>query len=390
MAGGPRSHFGSHAMTYDVIVIGLGGMGSATSATLARRGQKVLGLEQFDRGHAMGSSHGHSRIIRTAYFEHPNYVPMCRAAFSLWYDLEQRHGRQFLIDCPCLTIGTPDSELVTGVRSAAKRHHLEMESLDHEELRRRYPQFHVPDSYVGVLEQAAGILLVDDCVRTLQQEAIAHGADLRFGEPVVEWKVVADGVAVRTQWETLTARQLVVTAGPWARQVLADLQLPLTVMRQTPMWFPPGDAAAFRRDRFPIFIADTELGHFYGMPMLDQRGIKCAQHYGASELPSPNGIKREVDDADECRVRKYLQRFISGAAGPRSDGSVCLYTLTPDRHFIIDRHPLYPQVVIAAGFSGHGFKFAPVVGEVLADWVMGRECRFDMAMFSTTRFDNGS
>lgn len=377
-------------MTYDAIIIGLGGMGAATAATLARRGQKVLGLEQFERGHALGSSHGHSRIIRTAYFEHPNYVPMCRAAFGLWYDLEQRHGRQLLIDCPCLTIGASDSDLVAGVRSAAAQHQLAVEKLDHGQLQQRFPQFQLPESYVGVLEQTAGILLVDDCVRTLQQEAVAHGADLRFGEAVVEWKVVADGVAVRTQWETLTARQLVVTAGPWASQVLADLQLPLSVMRQTPMWFQPSDAAAFRRDRFPIFIAETAMGHFYGMPMLDRRGIKCAQHYGASELESPNAVKRNVEDANERPVREFLQQFIPSAAGPRSDGSVCLYTLTPDRHFIIDRHPEYHHVVIAAGFSGHGFKFAPVVGEVLADWVMGRECRLELGMFGVERWKKHS
>jgi sarcosine oxidase len=345
----------------------------------------VLGLEQFDRGHALGSSHGHSRIIRTAYFEHPNYVPMCRAAFALWYDLEQRHGRQLLIECPCLTIGAANSELVQGVRTAADHHQLAVESLDHAQLKQKYPQFHLPESYVGVLEQAAGILLVDDCVRTLQQEAINYGAELRFGEPVLEWKVVADGVAVCTPWETLTARRLVVTAGPWAGQVLVDWQLPLTVMRQTPMWFHPDDATLFRRDRFPIFIADTEMGHFYGMPMLDRRGIKCARHYGASELASPTDVHREVDEADERPVRDFLRQFIPSGAGPRSEGSICLYTLTPDRHFIIDRHPHCQQVVVAAGFSGHGFKFAPVVGEVLADWVMGRDGRFDTAMFATER-----
>src|SRR5262245_23488848 len=165
-------------MTYDAIIIGLGGMGSATAAELARRGWRVLGLEQFDRGHALGSSHSHTRIIRTAYFEHPDYVPLCRAAFAGWYDLEQRTGRQLLIDCPGLTLRPTDGELVSGVMAAARQHNLEVDSLNYDELRRSYQQFQCPDQCVGVLEHASGILLVDDCVRTLQDEAITHGAEL--------------------------------------------------------------------------------------------------------------------------------------------------------------------------------------------------------------------
>src|SRR5262245_46216456 len=339
-------------MTYDAVIIGLGGMGSATAAELARRDLRVLGLEQFDRGHALGSSHGHTRIIRTAYFEHPDYVPLCRAAFASWYDLEQRTGRQLLIDCPCLTLGPPDGELVSGVLAAAHQHKLEVDSLSHGELCRRYPQFHCEDHFIGVLEHSSGILLVDDCVRTLQNEAIQHGAELRFGEDVVEWKAVDGGVAVRTKWETLSAAKLVITAGSWAGRVLADLNLPLTVMRQVPMWFRPDYPAQFRRDHFPIFILDAPEGNYYGMPMLDQRGIKVARHYGAPELSGPDQVQRQMTDDDEQPIRRFLETYLPTAAGPRSDASVCLYTLTPDRHFIIDRHPKFDHVAIAAGFSG--------------------------------------
>jgi sarcosine oxidase len=372
-------------MTYDVIVIGLGGMGSATAAELACRGLRVLGMEQFDRGHGLGSSHGHSRIIRTAYFEHPDYVPLCRAAFAGWYELEQRTGRQLLIDCPCLTLGPPDGELVSGVLAAAKQHNLEVDSLTYEALRHRYPQFRCPDRFVGVLEHASGILLVDECVRTLQNDAIHHGAELRFGEDVVEWKVVDGGVAVRTKWETLSAAKLVITAGSWAGRLLADLQLPLTVMRQVPMWFRPDDPAQFRRDRFPIFILDAPEGNYYGMPMLDQRGIKVARHYGAPELNRPDQVQRDITVDDEIPIRRFLETYLPTGAGPRAEASVCLYTLTPDRHFIIDRHPEYPQVAIAAGFSGHGFKFAPVVGEMLADLASGNQTPHRIDMFTVKR-----
>lgn len=372
-------------MTYDVIIVGLGGMGSAAAANLTRRGLKVLGIDQFNQGHALGSSHGHTRIIRTAYFEHPNYVPLCQASFGLWYDLEQRLGKTLLIDCPCLTLGPTEGELVRGVLDAARQQRLAVEQLDQQELHRRYPQFRVSESSVGVLEHASGILLVDECVRSLQQEARDHGAELRFGENVVEWKAVNHGVAVRTPWETLSAAKLVITAGPWAKQLLSDLRLPLTVMRQTPMWFQPIVADAFRRDRFPIFIADALAGNFYGMPMLDRRGIKCARHYAAPELAGPDGVDRCITENDELPVRSFLEQHIPQAAGARTDGSVCLYTLSPDRHFIIDQHPRHSQVALAAGFSGHGFKFAPVVGAVLADLILQGHTEFPIGLFQLDR-----
>jgi sarcosine oxidase len=373
-------------MNYDAIVLGLGGMGSAAAATLSRRGLRVLGIEQFNRGHALGSSHGHTRIIRTAYYEHPDYVPLCRSAFAAWYDLEQRTGRHLLTQCPCLNLGAKNSELICGVTAAADLHRLDVEQLGPGKLRQWYPQFRFDDDIFGIIETASGFLYVDDCVRTLQDDAIAHGAELRFGEPVLEWKVVGDTVAVRTAWETLSAARLVVTAGPWAQSILAELNLPLTVMRQVPMWFQPIQPEQFRRDRFPIFIAELEGAAVYGLPMIDPRGVKVAVHYGTEELPGPEGINREVSDADEAPVRQFLVEHLPNLAGPRTHASICMYTLTPDRHFIIDRHPRHPQIAIAAGFSGHGFKFAPVVGEVLADLVTDGTTKHPIGKFSLSRF----
>jgi sarcosine oxidase len=374
-------------MSHDVIVLGLGGMGSAAAAALARRGARVLGLDQFPLVHRRGSSHGHTRIIRTAYYEHPAYVPLVRRAFALWHELEQRVGGPLLTPCPCLTVGEPDSELVRGVKRAAAEHGLPVDELDRASLVNRYPQFVPDEQHVGVLEHAAGFLRVEDCVQAHLTDATAHGAELHAEEPAVGWKAVGDGVAVTTARNTYSAAKLVVTAGAWATRLLADIGVPLTVMRQVQLWFDPGPKLHdFARDRFPIFLLECGLGAFYGLPTVGQMGLKCARHYGAAELPDPDGVNWDVTDADERPARDFLRRYIPAAAGPRTRGEVCLYTLTPDRHFVIDRHPEYPQVAVACGFSGHGFKFAPTVGEILADLALTGTTAHPIPLFRAGRF----
>jgi sarcosine oxidase len=354
---------------HDVIVLGLGGMGTAAAAELTRRGRRVLGLEQFALAHDHGSSHGHTRVIRTAYFEHPAYVPLVRRAFGLWYELEQRTGKHLLTECPCLSIGRPGGELIDGVRRAAAEHGLIVEDLSPAELIHQFPLFRVDDSYVGLLEREAGFLYVERCVKAAAADAVAHGAQLHWDEPVREWTATNAGVTVRTDRATYHADRLVITAGPWATTMLGDLGEKLTVMRQTPIWLAPPDPRPFARDRFPIFLADSPAGTFYGLPAIDPRGVKVAQHYGAPELATPDSVDRVVNEADEAPIRAFVRSHLPAADGPRTDAVVCPYTLTRDRHFVIDRHPEFANVAVAAGFSGHGFKFAPVVGEMLADLV---------------------
>jgi sarcosine oxidase len=352
---------------FDAIVLGIGGMGSAALCELASRGHRVLGLEQFSVGHTSGSSHGHTRIIRRAYYEHPDYVPLVSRAFERWHDLEQRQSRRLLTPCPCLSIGPPDGELLTGVREAAAAHSLEIESLTAADLARRYPSFRFDGAAAGVLEHSAGILFVDDCVAAHVAEAQRHGAVIRDHEEVVSWQVQDDSVVVHTQEARYTAARLVLTAGPWAGKLLGQLGVSLRVMRQVVFWIGSRDERSFRSDIFPIFIADMPEGYFYGLPAIDGHGVKAAQHYGAPELRDPTAIDHTVATEDETAVRKFLQAHLPGVEGPTLRSSVCIYTLTPDRHFVIDVHPEHRQVVIAAGFSGHGFKFASVVGEILAD-----------------------
>lgn len=364
---------------YDAIVLGCGGMGSAALFELARRGRRVLGLEQFPLVHARGSSHGHTRVIRTAYYEHPDYVPILRRAWERWYDLEQLTGRHLLTECGCLSVGPGDGELVRGVKASAARHGLRIEN-------RTTDHFRVPDGYEAVFETQAGFLMVEDCVRAHLDAATAAGAELHVEETVLDWRPEGTGVAVRTDRGEYHTAKLVVTAGGWATQLLADLGLPLTVMRQVMLWFQPCVTEDFRRDRFPVFLYESPQGAYYGLPMIDPRGVKIARHYAAPELPLPTDVDWTTSEADEQPVREFARDYIAHRFGRCTDRQVCQYTLTPDRHFVLDVHPANPNVVVAAGFSGHGFKFASVVGEILADLAESGRTRHPIQLFRANRF----
>jgi sarcosine oxidase len=371
---------------YDVIVIGVGGMGSATAFELARRGRRVLALEQFTVGHDLGSSHSHTRIIRKAYYEHPDYVPLVRRAYERWYDLEQRVGKHLLTECPCLSIGLTGCELLEGVLRSSGEHRLPVEQLSSQELSRHFPQFRFGDEYSGVLERSAGFLYVDECVRAHAEAARQLGAEIHEGEPVLGWDATGQEVHVRTATHSYQGARLVITAGPWASQLLLRFGADLTVMRQVAFWFGTRDDRAFARDVFPVFLADTPNGTFYGLPALDSFGLKVAQHYGAPELRTPNAVDRSIRAEDEAPLRSFLKKHLPAVDGGRRHASVCIYTLTPDRHFILDVHPEHTNVAIAAGFSGHGFKFSSVVGEIMADLAEKGRTDLPIERFRLARF----
>lgn len=372
---------------YDAVIMGLGAMGSAAAYHLARRGRKVLGLEQFTPVHDRGSSHGRSRIIREAYFEDPAYVPLIQRAYELWEALQQEDGNRLLIKTGGLMIGPADGELVQGALTSAKAHRLPHELLSAAELRRRFPLFQPDEETAAVLEPRAGVLFAEECVRAHLKGAARSGAVLRFEEPVVSWRAGATHIEVTTARALYTADHLVITPGPWTTQVLHDLELPLTVERNVMYWFRPArDEMAFAPDRFPIYVCEYQRGaFFYGFPALRRDGVKVAHHH-SGEFCTPGSIRREVTSEEVGRMRGLLARYLPAANGEFLHAATCMYTNTPDGHFIIDRHPALPQVTIACGFSGHGFKFASVVGEILAELAMYGHTRHSIQLFQAQRF----
>jgi sarcosine oxidase len=355
---------------YDVVVAGLGAMGSAAAYHLAARGLRILGLDAHTPGHARGSSHGETRIIRLSYFEHPSYVPLLRRAYALWRELEQRAHADLLRLTGGLYLGPPGSELVSGSRLSAEQHGLDHEVLDAAQVRRQFPQFHAAPETVALWEPDAGFLLPERCIAAHLRLAATHGASLHYDRPLLSWRPTGSGVEVATPAGTYHAARLVLTTGAWLDRFVpgeAAQRLALRVERNVPFWLRPAEQpAAFTPDRFPIFIWDTPGGHFYGVPHVERPGVKVARHH-TDQFGDPDLIDRTPHAADEVPVRAFVQTHMPGLDGPVEHSEVCLYTLTPDGHFVVDAHPDCPQVVFASACSGHGFKFSSVVGELLAD-----------------------
>jgi sarcosine oxidase len=355
---------------YDVIVAGVGSMGAAACYHLARRGVRVLGLEQFDIPHAFGSHHGHSRMIRQSYFEHPDYVPLLQRAYELWEALEQESGYELFHQTGGLYLGPSGANILEGCVAAAEAHDLPHEALGHEALRERFPQFRLPDHFEGYYEDRAGFLIPESVMAAHAELALKHGAELRARTPIDHWETRDSGVSVQAGGETFFADHLIVTAGAWTSRLLKNLGIELSVTRQLQAWFWPENPDAFTLENFPVWFIETDspYGH-YGFPMhRGQPGIKIALHK-PGEPVEPEEIQEKhepaVEEIDELRA--VLQQFIPEADGPLLSARQCLYTNSPDHHFIIDRHPEHERLTLACGFSGHGFKFASVVGEILAD-----------------------
>ncbi|HUR59785.1 MAG TPA: N-methyl-L-tryptophan oxidase [Opitutaceae bacterium] len=373
--------------TYDVIVVGVGAMGAATCWQLARRGARVLGLEQFDLPHTRGSSHGYSRVTRTAYYEHPDYVPLLRRSHALWAELERETEEKILHLVGGLYLGRPQSELVAGSLQAARQHALPHQLLEHGALSRRFPQFTVPEDWIAVFEPDAGYLLPELAIASFVTAALRRGATIHGHEEVLSWQPDAAGVNVSTTRGSYRAAQVVFCGGAWSSQLVRDLGLPLVVTRQVMAWVWPRTPALFEPGSFPVWMIDRPAGGvYYGFPLTTlSPGLKIALH-APLQPADPNRVERGIQPEDEETFRPCLRQFLPEADGPLLALRTCLYTNSPDAHFILDRHPRHARVWLAAGFSGHGFKFATVIGEALADFALCGTSALPIGFLGLKRF----
>lgn len=370
---------------YDVAIVGLGAMGSAAAWQLARRGARVIGLDRFTPPHSFGSTHGQTRIIREAYFEHPLYVPLVRRAYHCWSELAADAGVSLFHQTGGLMIGRRDSTLVRGSRETAAAHGIAFEQWDAREISRRVPALAPDADMIAIHEPRAGVLLPERGVAAMLAEARRHGAELQFETAVAGWSRAGDHLEIHVGGKRVGATCVVLAAGPWLPEIARDLNLPLVVERAVQGWFAPRDERIGTPDAFPIFILEEPDGQIvYGLPDVGQ-GVKLAGHHGG-ETTTVQTVRHAIDAADRERLVTVARRRVPGVVPDLRQASTCLYTNTPDQHFIVDRHPADGRVVVVSACSGHGFKFAPVIGELTAALVSDTEPAFDLTPFALARF----
>ncbi|MEO5823295.1 MAG: N-methyl-L-tryptophan oxidase [Vicinamibacteraceae bacterium] len=379
-------------MTWDAIVVGLGVMGAATVAELARRGRRVLGVEQFPLPHARGSSQGGTRIIREAYFEHPLYVPLVQRAYAAWQALEAEIGTRLLVPTGGLTIGPPGGRLVTGALASARTHGLDHEVLTAAEVTRRHPAVQLPADAVAVAEPRAGVLLAARAIASYLDVARSHGAELRTGMVIEGWDTDAGAIRVRADGDTLTCSRLVLAAGPWMPSLVPQLAPHLSIERNVVHWFRPRDAALAGPDRLPVLVIEDAPDHLlYALPSMRalgddlEDGVKFARHH-SGVVSTADTVDRTASAADVEAIEADVRRYLPIVDPVPVQSAVCCYTNAADGHFIVDRHPADDRVLIVSACSGHGFKFASVLGAIAANMADDVNVHGDLAPFAIGRY----
>lgn len=377
---------------FDVIVAGVGGMGSAACFALAKRGKRVLGLEQFDIPHTRGSSHGHTRIIRLAYYEHPSYVHLLKRAYELFHEIEAHTGEQVLHYTGSIDAGPADSSVFSGALLSATQFDLPHEVLTSAELTQRFPGYRFPRDHMALFQPQGGFLLPERCIVNYVNAALALGADVHGRERVLAYEPTpSGGVRVRTDRSEYFADKLIITAGAWDDRLVPHLRGLAVPERQVLAWLRPLQPDLFRPDTFPVFNALLPEGRFYGFPQFGIPGFKFGKYHHFEETGDPDTLIRgdggEPRPDDEAMLRDFATQYFPDAAGPTLTLVSCMFTNTPDGHFIIDMHPELPQVVYASPCSGHGFKFTSVIGEILAELAVDERTRWDISLFRADRFN---
>ncbi len=372
---------------YDVIVVGVGGMGAAACWQLARRGKRVLGLERFDIPHAQGSSHGVTRIIRLAYYESPAYVPLLRRAFELWREASEAAGEELLITTGSLDAGPANSDVFAGSLESCREHGLAHQVLTGAEVNARHPGYRLPDDFSAVFQPDGGFVLCERAIVAHATMAMEAGAEIHAREPVLDWSPIAGGgVRVTTPRGTYEAGRLVLSPGAWIGDLLPALKTIAVPERQVLGWFQPAHPERFMPAAFPVLNLLVEEGRYYLLPVHGVPGLKIGLYHHLEERGHPDALSREVTAEDEAVLRRCITRYFPDADGPVMSLHSCMFTNTPDEHFIIDTLRDQPEVVVVSPCSGHGYKFASVVGEIVADLATTGASRFDLAMFGLARF----
>lgn len=375
-------------MAFDTIVVGIGGMGSAAAWQLARRGQRVLGLERFDIPHAMGSSHGVTRIIRLPYHEDPAYVPLLRRAYELWRDIEARAGGKLLTITGSIDGGPEDGPVFQGALASARLHDLPHLVLRAADINERFPGYRLPAHLRAVFQPEGGFVASERAIVAHVLAAQAAGVEIHARERVSGWAARdgGEGVMVTTDKGNYAAARLVLTAGAWMAELAAPLRRLAVPERQVLAWLQPQLPELFTPDRFPVFNLDVEEGRYYGLPIYEVPGFKFGRYHHRGETAAADDIRREVDAEDERLLRQFAERYFPAGSGPTMALRSCMFTNTPDDHFILDRHPEHPQVILASPCSGHGYKFCSVIGEILADLATDDgTTRHDISFFRLNR-----
>jgi sarcosine oxidase len=375
---------------FDVIVVGVGTMGAAACYHLARRGVRVLGLDRFDIPNSMGAAHGYSRMIRLAYFEHPDYVPLLQRSYALWDELAAELGRELIHITGGLMLGPPGAAVLDGSLRSVREHGLPHELLDADEAMKRFPQFRIPKDYRVLHDHQAGLLLPERAVAGHAELAMRRGAELHGQERVLAWEASGEAVTIRTDKATYAAGRVIFCGGAWTDKLVRDLGVPLTVTRQPMAWFWPRQPDLFALGKMPVWIMEHRDGsNHYGFPMLEGNpGLKVATHV-AGEASDAETLDRTARDSDEASVRRVLHDHLPAGEGPLLAMRICMYTNSPDNQFIIDRHPQHPNVLLACGFSGHGFKCASGIGQALAELAVEGRCELPMEFLRLRRFGVG-
>ena len=378
------SHF--ERKTYDCIVIGMGGMGSASIYQIAKRGSSVLGLEQFDIPNSRGSSHGVNRIIRLAYYEDPSYVPLLIRAYELWTEIEQKIGNKLLFKTGSIDAGPEDSEVFKSSLRSCEIHDIDHEVLSANELNMRFNGYQLPDGHFGLLQRDGGFLLSEKSISAFVDVAKSYGAEIHKHEPVLEWETRNGEVQVTTEYGTYSSKTLIISVGAWISKMVPSFSKITSVERQVLGWFKPSKPDIFAPENFPVFNLLVDEGRYYGFPIYGIPGFKIGKYHHLGEEIAPEQLENKITLRDEQVLLDAVKKYFPHALGPALALKTCMFTNTPDEHFILDTLPGHPNIMIVAGFSGHGFKFCSVVGEIAADIVLKGQTNHNIDLLSLSRF----